>query len=209
MRFIKIKFDGSKVKLEWDIAKKDGEPDLFSLTSADLPAPEFQTALDNLRIHVEEICELPKGYCKDSEIRGVSFSYGGDDEIMGAVITSLKTLNTANSPLTINTPHLPSDDYSSNNPSALCLSFDCIQALNNLMDCAENYVNGIRLQQNLFEAKVEPNLSKKVIKLATKFQNEMQEIVNKDEGINKISISSPSFDNGEEVIIAEKKAVLN
>jgi hypothetical protein len=209
MRFLKIKFDGVKVKLEWDVAKKDGEPDLFSLTSTDLPAPEFQTALDNLRIHVEEICEQPKGYLASAEIRGVSFSYAGDDEIMGATISCLKTLKTANSTLVINSPHLPSDDYSGNNPNALTLSLDCVVALRNLQDCAENYVNGIRKQQNLFEANIESSLSKKVIKSATKFQNEMQEIVNKDKGISKISLSSPSFDNGKEVVIAEKKAVSN
>jgi len=211
MRFIKIKFDGTKVKLEWEIAKKDGEPDIFSLTSTDLPAPEFQTALDNLRIFVEEICELPQGYCQNAEIRGVSFSYGGDDEIMGAVITALKTLKTANSPLTINTPHLPSDDYSGNNPNVLCLSFDCIQALNNLCDCAENYVNGVRKQQNLFERaeqKVEPEIlevSRKQHRVGKHFQNELQKIIDKDEGVTKISISSPLFENGREVVIAEKQ----
>lgn len=196
MRFTKIKFDRSKVKLEWDEPNPNKpEPDTFSLTSTDKPAPEFENALNDLRKHVEEICELPDGYCKDSEIRGVSFSYGGDQQIMGATISCMKTLKTANSPLTINTPYLPSDDYSGNNPNTLLLSVECIADLEKLINCAENYINGIRKQESLF----------KPIK---KFQKEMQKIVDKGE-VSKISISSTSFDNGREVVIAENKFTAN
>ena len=37
------------------------------------------------------------------------------------------------------------------------------------------------------------------------FQTSMQDVVDKEDGVSKISVSSPSYNNGEEVVIAERK----
>jgi hypothetical protein len=49
-------------------------------------------------------------------------------------------------------------------------------------------------------------MKKEVTQAGKKFKNEMQNLVNKSEGIDKISISSPSFEEGKEIVIAEKKS---
>ena len=112
----KVKYDrkAGKVTIEYDQIRNDIDDDIkIVLTSSDTPLPEFIEKLNALSSHVESICKLPDGYCSQAEIRGVSFSHTND--IMGAVITALIPIDSANSPVVINTPHLPSDQYSERN----------------------------------------------------------------------------------------------
>lgn len=53
-RFTKIKFDGSKVRLEYQITKKDGTPDEYVISSSDQPDRAFPTALAALAADVLE-----------------------------------------------------------------------------------------------------------------------------------------------------------
>ena len=150
-RFKKIKYDGKKVNLDYVIESNE---DKHWLESIEQPSPEFVAALNKLAGDVIEICELPEMYKTGLKIRGVSLSWtvtGDGEYIMGAVITALKTLSSSNSPLTINTPHLPAEDYSGNNPNAKVLSIGCIKNINNLIECAECYLQGERSQENMFE----------------------------------------------------------
>ena len=148
----KVKYDGTKVNIEYAIEKKQVK-DVFTLESTEKPLPEFRNALNDLKPFFEEICELPAGYSDNIEVRGVSFSYGGENDTMGATITGLKPLKTANAPLVINTPHLPSEDYSGNNDMAKTLPSDSIYYLNELQRQAERFIDGERepdKQESLF-----------------------------------------------------------
>ena len=97
--------------------------------------------LDELRSEVENILDgvIVEGACKTSKIRGVSLSWAND--IMGAVITALIPVDSANSPMTVNTPHLPSKDY---NPTGdgPTLPRTCVNILERLIDEAEKFFNG-------------------------------------------------------------------
>lgn len=145
-RFTKIKYDGLKVRIEYEVEREGSEPDEYSLFSADAPATSFQAALTALREDVIAICELPAEQIDKLHIRGVSLSH--TNGILGACITALKSVETANAPLVLNTPHLPSAPYS-DNPEPV-LSPETRERLVLLMAEAQKYVDGERAQANLF-----------------------------------------------------------
>ena len=149
-RFTKIKYDGKKVNLYYVV---EANEDKHWFESIQQPTPEFVAALDKLVADVIVICELPIIYITGLKIRGVSLSWtiADGEYIMGAVITALKTLSTSNSPLTINTPHLPAEDYGGNNPNAKVLSADCCDNIKELIESAEGFLLGERSQANMFE----------------------------------------------------------
>jgi hypothetical protein len=158
-RFTKIKYDGSKVRLEYERPRKDdGDADEFLLNSADKPAPELDAALQALAVDVVTICELIPSDVSRLKVRGVTLTY--TNEIQGAVITALKTLTTSHAPMVCNTPHLPSEPYSEGAgdyqpPTWPTGMFDRIAALEAQ---AKRYLDGERAQATLFadEAAPEP-----------------------------------------------------
>ena len=154
IRFRKIKYTGDQLRFSLVWEKSNGDAwDEYSMSSLDEPHPDFVEALQGLIPSVIEICEL---HPEDMEaefyrhsIRGVTFGYAGEDEILGASITSMRGLNDSNSPLVLNTPYLPEEDL--NDMDGPVLPQKCIRALEVLMDEAEAYLNrSKRSQPELF-----------------------------------------------------------
>lgn len=144
-RFTKIKFDGSKVRLEYQITKKDGTPDEYVISSSDQPDRAFPTALAALAADVAGICELPDTDQAKLSVRGVTLTY--TNGIRGACITALKSLKTADAPLVLNTPHLPESPYGDNDAPTLAL--ETIERLDVLVAEAARYLAGERAQARL------------------------------------------------------------
>ncbi|CAG0945174.1 hypothetical protein ANRL1_02181 [Anaerolineae bacterium] len=154
MRFLKIKFKDGKVFIEYEVKRQDDkDPDQFSFSSADSPQPSFPAALQALAEDVVEMCELAETDTVKIEVKGVSFSYGGADEIMGATIVAQKRLRYSNTALNLNTPHKASEPYSEGGDESLCLTDDCTKRLTRLMDEAKQYIEGVRAQMDLFALK--------------------------------------------------------
>jgi hypothetical protein len=155
MKFTKIKYDGHAVTLEYqnDIESPEGKKIATvesKFRSTEKPLPSFKEALDDLKDEVEAILDgvLLFGACEKAKIRGVSLSWSND--IMGAVITALIPVKTANSPMTVNTPHLPEKDYNPNG-DAPTLPIVCVNKLKRLIAEAERFFNGEReKEQELF-----------------------------------------------------------
>jgi hypothetical protein len=148
MKFTKIKYDGSQVSLHYVTEiKNDSGKTVAEITSEfksrEKPLPEFIEAIDSLRYEVQEILSdiLKENVCDKADIRGVSLSWTND--IMGCVITALIPIQTANSPVVVNTPHLPSTDYNPNGDGPT-LPFTCTAKLEILLVEAEKYFNGER-----------------------------------------------------------------
>lgn len=150
MRFKKIKMSKGKICLEWEIENKKKDWDQFSLACIDEPRPEFHEALQALVVDMVSICELPEDYGKRILITGCSFSYAGENSVMGCTITAQMYLSKSNVALNLNTPHKSSEPYSEGGDASQCLSEDCIERLTYLMLEAEDYVNGKRAQGELF-----------------------------------------------------------
>jgi hypothetical protein len=141
LKITKIKYDGSQVEIQYEIVMETTDDVKVVLKSYDKPKDEFIQCLSSLAKFVEMICQLPDGYYDEADVRGVSLSYSHD--IMGAVITALIPVDTANSPVCINTPHLPSDQYNENGQSPI-LPRPCTTKINQLIEHAEAYINGDR-----------------------------------------------------------------
>ena len=125
--------------------------DEYSLTCSEKALPSFYAAIQALAPHVIEMCELPQDYAERIIIRGVSVSYGGEAEVMGATITAQMALMKSNCPLSLNTPHKASDSYSGGDADLnQLLSRDCIMALRTLYAECDRYIDGERAQGKLF-----------------------------------------------------------
>lgn len=148
LRFTKIKYDGQKVRLEYQRLRADGgDPDAFSLQASDKPTRAFVEALEALAQDVVTIAELAERDRARITVRGVTITWTND--ILGAVITALKALQTADAPLILNTPHLPSQPYHEAG-GGLLLPESTVGRLQALMHEAERYLAGERAQGALF-----------------------------------------------------------
>lgn len=153
IRFKKIKKTSEgKIHLEYEKTNQQGKWDEHSMKSAQQPAPSFDKALEKLIPHVQEMCELPKDdhTFHPYEVRGVSFSYAGENETMGATITATRKLNHSNAPLVLNTPHKIEEPYADGADDLQVMTTDCLIDLVSLQDEAEAYLNGKRKQADLF-----------------------------------------------------------
>lgn len=130
--------------------------DEYSFTCSEKARPEFYEALEALAEHVIEICELPKDYLGRIKVRGVSYSYGGEAEVMGAVISASMELKESYQPLNLTTPHKASAMYNPETPDddMQLLTGDCIDALEALQAECEAYIKGNRAQGSLFKEEV-------------------------------------------------------
>lgn len=153
-RFTKIKYDGQKVHLEWEVVYGDDSTDEYVLKCTDRPAQRFVDALQSLALHVAICCEVDNAEAWSSAItvKGVSLSH--TNGIMGAVITATRALKNSNSPLVINTPHKPAEPYAEGEGGDAqlhtCLPTACITAINALISESDRYINGHRQQMQLF-----------------------------------------------------------
>ena len=154
MRITKIKLTkDDKIHVAYEKAAERGW-DEYTFTCSEKPRPELYGVLKDLDVHVADICELPADYSERITVKGVTFSYGGEAEVMGATITAQMELESSNCPLNLNTPHKASESYSeAPADEKQLLSDDCIIALDDLVDEIERYIQGDRAQQTLFAVK--------------------------------------------------------
>jgi hypothetical protein len=126
--------------------------DEYSFTCSEKARPEFYKTLEDLREHVLDMCELPANYLDRITVRGVSYSYGGEAEVMGATISASMRLDNSYQALNINTPHKASAMYNPDTPDdeMQLLSEDCIEVLSELQYECEKYIKGDRAQGSLF-----------------------------------------------------------
>lgn len=172
MRINKIKRNGEGLKLSYTIENRT-ESGVDSIacefSSSDRPLPELEEIFKDLIQDVEEICSLPTNYCKFGSVLGVSYSYSSNDT-MGAVITASIPLETANSPLIINTPHLPEAPYSEGSETPT-LSAVAANRLKRLLICAEKYFEGERYQEPSLFDELKPQMKTSMQELELEFEN--------------------------------------
>ena len=152
MRFKKISVTKeNKINLIYEI-ERAVQYDEFSMTSSSIAKDSFHDAMQALVEDVIELCELPENYAKRIIVKGVSFSYGGERQVMGATIIAQMLLKKSNIPLNLNTPHKIEEFYAKDGDPKQILNGDCVERLLILTKEAEAYVDGERLQVKLFKA---------------------------------------------------------
>jgi hypothetical protein len=145
--YTKIKHTAGETTLEWQDSNAK-ESVSHSLNSHEDPRPEFKTALQALTAFVCGICELPLDYTDEMTISSVTLT-DHDTLGRGCVVTALKKLSRAQSPLVLNTPHVTETPAADGQPA---LPGYAIDLLERLVDEAERYRKGERAQQDLFKA---------------------------------------------------------
>lgn len=154
MRIKKVKVTKeNKIMMVYEVRNQKGIfTDEYSFTCSEEARPEFYTAMENLREHVIDMCELPADYIDRIRVRGVSFSYGGGNDTMGATISAAMSLENSYSALNLLTPHKASEMYNPNTPDdeKQLLTGDCIDALLALQAECIRYIEGERAQGSLF-----------------------------------------------------------
>ncbi len=157
IRFTKIKYDGSQVEIHYE--KGAEYADKYTLKCSEPPRPELGKAFMDLGVEVINLCELPDDYLSRIIVRSVSLNYSGKNETMGATITAQMELYNSNCPLNINTPNKPVEpynadcDYDDKTYAKTCLSCECVDKLEELIEEAGRYVDGQRAQGKLFDDK--------------------------------------------------------
>lgn len=153
MRIRKVKITKNNL-IHMEYEHGPGNGDEYTFTCRDKARPEFYTTLAAMAEHVIEMCELPDNYLDRITIRGVSYSYGGENDTMGAVISAAMELEDSYQGLNLVTPHKASAMYCPDTPDdpKQLLSDDCIKALEALLDECERYIKGERAQGTLFDA---------------------------------------------------------
>jgi hypothetical protein len=147
-RFTKIKYDGTKVRIEYTVEREKGKaPDEYALVSCDSPLPSFSEAIGALTDDVLAICELPEEQRHKIKVRGVSLTHTND--VLGACVTALKAVRAANAPLVLNTPHLPQTGYSDNADEPV-MPDGMAERIAAVCAEAQRYVDGERSQASLF-----------------------------------------------------------
>ncbi len=144
MQFTKIRYDGSNVELTWEEA--DGEETRTTkLFSTDPPKKPFQEALNAFLPNVLELLELSEQYGQDMSVRSVSVQHkrGGSE---GLVVSCVKSLPETNAPFVLHTPYLL---LLEDEADSVVASMD--EALSDLRQQAQRYLDGDRAQGNLFQ----------------------------------------------------------
>lgn len=156
MRIRKIKYnrtgDEKGFLIRWEEPGGSGGWDKREFESQDEPADEFGNALQALAEDVESMCEIPHDIMRGILVTGVTFSYGGEKEVMGATITAQRQLVNNPCAWNVNTPHKPSDSYSDTPaPRDQLLQESTIAKLQVLMREAEGYIQGTRKQTSFLK----------------------------------------------------------
>jgi hypothetical protein len=158
MRILKVKLKEGVLSINYALPNNnengtdEDKWDEYSCTfKKACPKPELPACMLGLRVPALALCELARTFKEHQvTVTGVSFSYGGDKEVMGAVITFQIALETANSPLCLNTPHKPSESYTDDDPLPnQCLTWECRKILDELIVQTRAYMMGERGQQQL------------------------------------------------------------
>jgi hypothetical protein len=149
MRFKKIKVTSKgKVRLDYELKVEDSY-DEISFTKSDKAKPSFHVALQALVEDVVDMCEMP-GFADRIIVTGVSFSYAGENEVMGVTLTGQMHLERSMVQLNLNTPYKIEEYYAEDGDPKSLLSKGCLSRLKTLASEAEDYVRGLRAQTELF-----------------------------------------------------------
>jgi hypothetical protein len=136
-----------RIAITYQSLTPDGDWDNSSISRKAAARPQFYHALEDLAPYVCLICELDPDYKEEMSIIGVSFSYSDEDvPVMGATITAQKKLETATSPLILNTPHKSAQPYGGGEDDSNCFDEKTVQALNRVSEECQRYLRGERAQ---------------------------------------------------------------
>ncbi len=151
-RFTKIK-SGDRIKLAWQQLNGENTWDDYSISCVERARPEFYETMQALAAHLLEVCEITT--TNPVEVNGVSLAYGGEAETMMVTLTAKIKLENSTTPLCINTPCKPCGLLHENDTGENVLYADAVDAIQEVINEAETYLDGDRAQGELFGGNAE------------------------------------------------------
>lgn len=148
MKYTLIRYAREETKLAWTSDDSGSENHLeTTLQSKAEPEPELPKALEALRVDVVRICEFPKEYGGDIEVRSVAFQHR--QGIYSVSIHAVKTLEGSQRPFNISTPLFtqPADGEADGKKGMIDGAFQ--ERLDAVIKAAEAFRLGHRAQQDL------------------------------------------------------------
>lgn len=159
-RIKSLKLEGTRVEIigvdTWGV----GNEKEWSFRCVEEPSPDMPKAFEALIPEIKDLLELPQDWADQAfKVLKVSWSWAEGPGVEGATMTCRADLECANSPLILNTPHLPFGQYSETGnqpemPGKLIELLDAVKAE------AWAYLNGKRAQGDLFPEPVRPRTGK-------------------------------------------------
>lgn len=134
---------GEVVHIEYTQKERDDRRTVV-LDSKDAPKQSLKDALAALTDDVIVLCDLPVGYTKGLDVRGVRFKHLKEGRI-GAVISAVKTVEHTSAVFNINTPYA---EQAQEDPTK-GLEQPAIVRLRQVLKEATAYIEGERLQPSL------------------------------------------------------------
>jgi hypothetical protein len=142
----------------WETPKKSGGWEEHTVKSSDLPRPDFRTIKNALIPDVVEILELPVEYenrvsiievlCKYEPVGTVNGESAPDR--MGVRFKFERIIPTAGAALVAVTPEKREKPHNQENADVMNLSDMCVRRLERLFEECEAYIDGYRMQGDLF-----------------------------------------------------------
>ena len=145
----KVKVHGDTIIVSFLRTVAGGRVEEHDVKYPEAPLPSFTDALAALGKYVCEICELPDSY-RMKAFRMSSVSFKWYDDILGANLTAVKSVENASGGIALNTPHKTEKPIGKNADPKFCFTKDCAKALRTLLDEVTKYVDGERLQTDMF-----------------------------------------------------------
>ncbi|MDD4888893.1 MAG: hypothetical protein PHU85_03105 [Phycisphaerae bacterium] len=139
-----VRIRDGDVEIQYEVCRGD-HTDKYTMVCSEAPRPALPQALAALAPHVIEICEFPADYGQGIRVTGLRLTH--KKEILGAVITAVKTLGTSDIPFVIHTPHKTEFPYSPQDDGAAqdkCLSEGAVMVISAVVEEAFAYIDGSR-----------------------------------------------------------------
>ncbi|MDZ7711738.1 MAG: hypothetical protein U5L06_00795 [Rhodovibrio sp.] len=148
MKVTKVKHAKGDVEIRWTAEEGLSSTRETKLKCTDTPRNSFSEVFQGFKPLAGRLLELPESWLDEASVIGVSINHESDER-RGLVVTLQRSVESANSPVTLNTPHvreqLPGDD--DNQP---WMDGDLVEQIEQMDREAQAYVNGDRQQGDMF-----------------------------------------------------------
>lgn len=154
IQFTKISQTGKSIAIHWKSTKKTAsdidENETVQLECPERPRPEFDKALQTFLPFLLTIVGAPADWKQNTEIRGISINKEEDGR-RGIVITASRKCPYGAAPIALNSPHLREALDDTTETSTQFFLPKMADAIDDLCEEAQAYVDGERAQGQLFD----------------------------------------------------------
>jgi len=150
MRLTSIKELEDSVKINWELARKDGGFNKLTIISGDKARPEFTAAVKALKPFLIEFCEIESLDKRLIFSTGINMKYKGETDTMHVGLTGYKTLQ--NSPGCVNFNSAQKAEKNTTGEGTAnenLLPEKCVKVINTLITEAKKYIAGDTIQREM------------------------------------------------------------